>query len=71
MAFSEYMNFNQNQLMNDERTLTCRFMKVFVTMNVHAQLKAVEKEAAGPKSIYIFQKDLCIKFLDLCLKKNG
>ena len=36
--------------MNDERTLTCRFINVFVTMNVQAQLKAVEKEAAGPKN---------------------
>ena len=51
----------------DDMTLTCRFINVFVTMNVHAQLKAVEKEAAGPKSIYIFQKDLCLyKFFLIC-----
>ena len=52
-------------------TLTCRFINVFVTMNVHAQLKAVEKEAAGPKSIYIFQKDLCLyKFFLICAWKK-
>ena len=52
-------------------TLTCRFINVFVTMNVHAQLKAVEKEAAGPKSIYIFQKDLCLyKLFLICAWKK-
>ena len=52
-------------------TLTCRFINVFVTMNVHAQLKAVEKEAAGPKSIYIFQKYLCLyKFFWFVFEKK-
>ena len=36
-------------------------------MNVHAQLKAVEKEAAGPKSLYFSKR--FIKIFDLFLKK--